>query len=167
MKQVVKVRMLPTQQQAAALRATLAACNEAASWLSAAMHAAHVRRKYDGQRRFYSELKQRFGLSAQPAIRVIGKVADAYATLKSNIEAGNCGPPRSERKYKTHRFVSARMPRSRLMRGACRGRSPRPWVCGRLLCRSGRRLAGAKGCGCWPRRPIWCCCTPARSGKPT
>ena len=37
-------------------------------------------------------LKRRFGLSAQPAIRVIGKVADAYATLRANIDAGNYGP---------------------------------------------------------------------------
>jgi putative transposase len=100
MKQVVKVRIVPTQQQAAALRATLGTCNEAASWLSAAMHAANTRRKYDGQKRFYTELKQRFGLSAQPAIRVIGKVADAYATLKSNIETGNCGPPGSQKRKK-------------------------------------------------------------------
>ena len=38
-KQVVKVRMLPTEEQAAALRETLHACNEAASWLSDQMHA--------------------------------------------------------------------------------------------------------------------------------
>jgi putative transposase len=100
MKPVVKVRIVPTQQQAAELRATLGTCNEAASWLSAAMHAANMCRKYDGQKRFYTELKQRFGLSAQPAIRVIGKVADAYATLKSNIEAGNCGPPGSQKRKK-------------------------------------------------------------------
>ena len=98
MKQVVKVRMLPTQEQAAALRATLGTCNEAASWLSAVMHAADVRRKHDGQKWFYTELKQRFGLSAQPAIRVIGKVADSYATLKANIEAGNYGPPGSQKR---------------------------------------------------------------------
>ncbi len=98
MKQVVKVRMLPTQEQAAALRATLRTCNEAASWLSEVMHAAHVRRKHDGQKRFYTELKQRFGLSAQPAIRVIGKVADSYATLKANIQAGNYGPPGSQKR---------------------------------------------------------------------
>jgi putative transposase len=100
MKQVVKVRILPTQEQAAALRATLGTCNEAASWLSAVMHAAHVRRKHDGQKRFYTELKQRFGLSAQPAIRVIGKVAEAYAELRANIEAGNYGPPGSEKRKK-------------------------------------------------------------------
>jgi putative transposase len=33
-----------------------------------------------------------FGLSAQPAIRVIGKVADAYTTRNANIDAGNYGP---------------------------------------------------------------------------
>jgi putative transposase len=99
-KQVVKVRMLPTQEQAAALQATLNTCNEAASWLSDRMHAERVHRKHDVQKQFYSELKQRFGLSAQPAIRVIGKVADAYTTLRANIEAGNYGSPGSPKRKK-------------------------------------------------------------------
>jgi putative transposase len=98
-KQVVKVRMLPTQEQAAALGATLLACNETASW-SSGMHAERVRRKHEAQKRFYTEVKQRFGLSAQPAIRVIGKVADAYTTLKANLEAGNYGPPGSAKRTK-------------------------------------------------------------------
>ena len=37
-KQVVKVRILPIEDQAVALRDTLHVCNEAASWLSAVMH---------------------------------------------------------------------------------------------------------------------------------
>jgi putative transposase len=65
---VVKVRMLPSEQQAAALGATLGRCNAAASWLSGRMHEERVRRKYEAQKRFYTELKERFGLSAQPAI---------------------------------------------------------------------------------------------------
>jgi putative transposase len=89
---VVKVRVLPTQEQATALRATLGTCNEAASWLSARMHADRVYRKHDAEKRFYTELKRRFGLSAQPAIRVIAKADDAYATLRANIDAGNYGP---------------------------------------------------------------------------
>ncbi len=97
-KQVVKVRVLPVGLEAAALNATLRACNNAASWLSTQMHADGVHRKYDAQRRFYAELRQRFGLSAQPAIRVIGKVADAYATLRANAAAGNYGPPGSRRR---------------------------------------------------------------------
>ena len=64
------------------------------------MHAVRVHRKHDVQKLFYAELKGRFGLSAQPAIRVIGKVADAYAALKANIEAGNHGPPGSEKRKK-------------------------------------------------------------------
>jgi putative transposase len=99
-KQVVKVRMLPTEKQAAALEATLRTCNKAASWLSTAMHAEQVDHKHDAQKRFYTELKQQFGLSAQPAIRVIGKVAGAYATLRANINAGNCGPPGSHKRKK-------------------------------------------------------------------
>jgi putative transposase len=99
-KQVVTVRMLPTREQAAALQATLSTCNEAASWLSAGMHSEQVHRKYDAQKRFYIELKRRFGLSAQPAIRVIGKVADSYAALRANIEAGNYGPPGSPKRKK-------------------------------------------------------------------
>jgi putative transposase len=99
-KQVVKVRMLPTQGEAAALESTLRTCNSAASWLPAGVHAERVHRKHDAQKRFYAELKGRFGLSAQPAIRVIGKVADAYATLRANIEAGNYGPPGSPRRTK-------------------------------------------------------------------
>jgi putative transposase len=97
-KQVVKVRMLPTEEQAAALGATLSTCNGAASWLSARMHELRVRRKFEAQKRFYAQLKELFGLSAQPAIRVIGKVADAYATVKANIDAGNYGPPGSQRR---------------------------------------------------------------------
>ena len=82
-KVVVKVRVLPTADQAAALAATLRTCNESASWLSGRMHELRVCGKYEAQKRFYTDLKARFGLSAQPAIRVIGKVADAYTPPES------------------------------------------------------------------------------------
>jgi putative transposase len=100
MKHVLKVRVLPTEVQAAALEATLLACNEAASWLSSRMHAERVHRKHDAQKRFYGELRQRFGLSAQLAIRVIGKVADAYTAQRGNLAAGNHGPPGSPRRMR-------------------------------------------------------------------
>jgi IS605 OrfB family transposase len=100
MKQVVKVRILSSAEQATALADTLHTCNAAASWLSRSMHADRVHGKHDAQKRFYTELKQRFGLSAQPTIRVIGKVADAYTTLRANIEAGNYGPPGAEKRKK-------------------------------------------------------------------
>ncbi len=43
-------------------------------------------------------MRRKFGLSAQQAIRVIGKVADAYAALRANTFAGNYGPPGSPRR---------------------------------------------------------------------
>src|SRR5262249_22033234 len=81
-----------------ALLATLHACNKAASWLSTQMHPAGVFRKFDAQKRFYVELRERFGLAAQPAIRVIGKTVEAYAALRANLDTGNYGPPGSDRR---------------------------------------------------------------------
>jgi putative transposase len=92
--------MLPTTLEASALKATLRACNDAASWLSTRMHADGVQRKLDAHKRFYTDLRLRFGLSAQPAIRVIGKVAEAYAALLANVGTGKHGPPGSRRREK-------------------------------------------------------------------
>ena len=75
-KRVLKVRMLPTEDQAAALKATLRTCNEAASWLSGRVHADRVRRKHDIQKRFYAELKGRFtvvGTAGDPGDRQGGR----------------------------------------------------------------------------------------------
>lgn len=97
-KQVIKLRMLPSEAQAAALGETLQSCNAAAAWLAQQMHSAHVFRKIDAQHCFYRELRERFGLAAQPAVRVIAKVANAYATMRSNLRAGKYGPPGSARR---------------------------------------------------------------------
>jgi IS605 OrfB family transposase len=90
--------MLPSEAQTAALGETLQSCNAAAVWLAQQMHGAHVFRKVEAQHCFYRELRERFGLAAQPAIRVIAKVANAYTALRSNLRAGNYGPPGSVRR---------------------------------------------------------------------
>jgi Putative transposase DNA-binding domain len=46
-KRVVKVRLLPTEVESAALAATLTACNAAAAWLSTQVHRKRVRNKID------------------------------------------------------------------------------------------------------------------------
>ncbi|HEX2134110.1 MAG TPA: hypothetical protein VHH15_21415 [Actinophytocola sp.] len=99
-KRVVQVRLLPTRDQESALLRTLRTCNEAASWLSQRMHELRLFRKVEVQKKFYTELRERFGLSAQPSIRVIGKVVDAYTTLRANVRAGNYGPPGSRRRHR-------------------------------------------------------------------
>ncbi len=78
MKLAAAVKLLPTPEQAICLRATLARCNEAATWLATAGHAAGVRRQYDMQKTFYYDLRTRFGLTAQAAVMTISKVADAF-----------------------------------------------------------------------------------------
>lgn len=97
---VVQVKLLPTSVQAAALAATLHACNEAAGFVSRVAFERNVKSRNELQKLCYHEIKDRFGLSAQPAVRVVKKVVDAYATLRANIRAGNLGGERSRRRVK-------------------------------------------------------------------
>ena len=78
MKLVAPVKLLPSPEQAVALLGTLARCNEACDWLAEAGLAAGKTRQYDLHRLAYAELRSRFGLTAQAAIRCIAKVADAF-----------------------------------------------------------------------------------------
>jgi putative transposase len=98
-KLVVQVKLLPTAVQAEALSATLRACNEAATWLSRIAYEERVFSRAGLQKLAYTQVKAR-GLSAQPALHVIRKTADAYTSLRANIEAGNLGGPRSRRRRK-------------------------------------------------------------------
>jgi IS605 OrfB family transposase len=78
MKLVANIRLKPTQEQEAELRATLERCNEACNWLSEQAFAAKTTRQYDMQKAFYYPLRERFELTAQVTIQCIKKVADAY-----------------------------------------------------------------------------------------
>jgi putative transposase len=78
MKLVAPVKLLPSPEQAVALLGTLARCNEACDWLAEAGLAAGKTRQYDLHRLAYAELRSRFGLTAQAAVRCIAKVADAF-----------------------------------------------------------------------------------------
>lgn len=99
MKIVVQVKLLPTLEQARALTSTLHACNEAAAWVSRMAFGQKVFARQALQRLVYAELKGR-GLSAQPALHVIRKVADSYSTLHANIRNGNLGPGTSLRRLR-------------------------------------------------------------------
>ncbi|MFD7321414.1 hypothetical protein ACFV9D_10025 [Streptomyces sp. NPDC059875] len=77
MKLVVKVKLQPTPAQAAALEATLRACNRAAIHASNVAFASGVKDRNSLQKLVYADLKGNFGLSAQPAVRVVKKVVDA------------------------------------------------------------------------------------------
>ncbi|MGW0825029.1 RNA-guided endonuclease InsQ/TnpB family protein [Streptomyces sp. NPDC002845] len=97
MKLVVRVKLLPTPRQASALEATLRACNRAATYASQVAFARELKDRNALQKAVYTDLKATFGLSAQPVVRAVKKVVDAYAALKANLQAGNLGPSASKR----------------------------------------------------------------------
>lgn len=78
MKLVVQVKLLPSPEQAAALEATLRACNRAADHVSRTAFTTGVKDRNGLQKLVYADIKATFGLSAQPAVRVVKKVVDAY-----------------------------------------------------------------------------------------
>jgi putative transposase len=92
-----QVKLLPTREQAAALAATLQVANQAADWLSEAAFTRGVKTRPGLQRLAYQQLKEHFELSAQPALHVVRKVADAYQALDANLRAGNLGTQGSKR----------------------------------------------------------------------
>lgn len=90
-KTVVQVKLLPTPGQASALAATLHACNEAADFVSRVAFERNVKSRNELQKLCYQAVKCEFGLSAQPAVRAVKKVVDAYTALRANIRVGNLG----------------------------------------------------------------------------
>jgi len=78
MKLVAALKLLPSRDQAACLKATLARCNDAATWLARVGFENGVLRQYDLHKLAYTDLREQFGLTAQAAVRTIAKVADAF-----------------------------------------------------------------------------------------
>lgn len=78
MKLVAAVKLVPSPEGADALRATLRRCNEAATWLAATGFEGGVLRQYALHKLAYRDLRTRFGLTAQVAVRTVAKVADAF-----------------------------------------------------------------------------------------
>ena len=96
---VAQVKLLPVSAyDADALAATLRACNRAANHASEVAFTKDLKRRNVLQKEVYFALKAEYDLGAQPTVRVVKKVCDAYATLKGNIKAGNLGREGSERR---------------------------------------------------------------------
>lgn len=96
---VAQAKLLPASaHDADALAATLRACNRAANMASEVAFAKDLKRRNVLQEAVYYRLKSDFDLGAQPAVRTIKKVCDAYATLKANLKAGNHGREGSKRR---------------------------------------------------------------------
>ncbi|MEU8762009.1 transposase [Streptomyces sp. NPDC048659] len=95
------MRLLPAStHDADALSATVHTCNQAANSVSEAAHTKGLKRRNELQEAVYYDTKAAFGLAAQPTVRVIKKVVDAYAALRATIDAGNLGPRGSKRRLR-------------------------------------------------------------------
>jgi IS605 OrfB family transposase len=83
MKLTLQTQLLPTQEQVLALEATMRAFNAAADWLAGEAFARKTANKILLQKLYYATLRERFGLSAQMAVRCIAQVCEAYKRDKT------------------------------------------------------------------------------------
>jgi predicted transposase len=94
MRLTLQRKLVPTPEQHTALLNTMRALNAAASYAAQVGFAAHVFTQQSIHRRCYREWRGRFGLSAQMAVRAIGK---AVGHCQSNAFRGNHQAVRWER----------------------------------------------------------------------
>jgi predicted transposase len=78
MRLIVAIQLLPTAQQADALRRTLETANAACDYISQVAWESQTFRHFPIHRLTYQAVRETFGLAAQLAVRCIGKVADTY-----------------------------------------------------------------------------------------
>ncbi len=83
MKLTLQLKLVPTAEQHTALLETLRAFNAAASYAAQVGFAAHVFSQQAIHVRCYRELRDRFGVSSQMAVRAIGKVVETFRRDKT------------------------------------------------------------------------------------
>jgi IS605 OrfB family transposase len=126
MKLTTRIKLLSSPQQHQAPLRTMRQFNAACNHLSQFVFSRRVFDKYDLHQALYYTLRAQFGLSSQMAVRVLGKVADAYKTELTNAR-------REERELSLCRFRddSAVVYDARLLTYA-KERVSIKTVCGRL-----------------------------------
>ncbi|MEZ4726199.1 MAG: hypothetical protein R3E79_03585 [Caldilineaceae bacterium] len=78
MKLIAQVKLKPNTEQAESLKETLLAANGAAQFVSDFAWMAKSFKQYDLHHACYYDIREKFGLTAQMAVRVIAKVTDSY-----------------------------------------------------------------------------------------
>ena len=126
MKLIAQVKLQPTPEQADALYNTLLAWNEAANYISNQAWEAQSFHAYDLHHANYYTVRQRFGLTAQAAIRVIAVVADAY---KLDNRVKRTFRPLGSMTY-DNRILSWSLSKSQVSIWTVNGRQKMPFVCG-------------------------------------
>lgn len=84
MKQVIVLKLEPTAAQQHALLTTMQAFNEGCQYVGELAFQHHLANKIALQPLVYQELRNRFGLSSQMAVRAISSGCEAYKVSKSS-----------------------------------------------------------------------------------
>ena len=85
MKRTIQLKLLPTPEQADALKRTLVAANAACDSISQVAWDSRTFGQFPIHRLTYGAVRETFGIAAQLTVRCIAKVADAYK-LDRNVQ---------------------------------------------------------------------------------
>jgi len=125
-KLVAQLKLLPTPEQADALRRTLETTNAACNFISQIAWDAQTFGKFAVQKLCYAAVREQFGLAAQMTIRALAKVADAY---KLDTKRMRSFRPHAAIAY-DDRILSYAIPASSVSIWTLDGRQRIPFVCG-------------------------------------
>jgi putative transposase len=126
MKLTAQLKLLPTPEQADALKRTLEAANAACDYISTVAWETHTFGKFALQKRCYTAVREQFGLAAQMTIRALAKVGDAY---KLDPNTRRTFRPLASIAY-DDRILSFALPACLVSIWTLNGRQAIPFVCG-------------------------------------
>lgn len=78
MKLTIQIRPTPTAEQSALLRTTMERFNQAATFAAKVAFDAGIFNRPSVHKLAYREIRERFGLSAQMAVRAVGKAVECF-----------------------------------------------------------------------------------------
>jgi len=127
MKLIAPIKLLPTPEQAQALRKTLEVANTACNYISDQAWESKTFRQFPLHKLTYYPVKEIFDLSAQMVVRAISKVADAYKLDR-----------KAKRTFKPHgaiafdnRILTYKLDRMELNIWTVAGRQKMSFACGK------------------------------------
>jgi putative transposase len=126
MRLTAAIQLLPTPEQANALKRTLETANAACDYISQVAWETKTFRQFPIHRLTYTAVRETFGLAAQLAVRCIAKVADAY---KLDRKTKRTFEPYGAVPY-DDRILSYNLKGSEVSIWTLDGRQAIPFVCG-------------------------------------
>jgi IS605 OrfB family transposase len=128
MKLIAQLKLQPTPEQHEALKRTLEAANAACNYVSDVAWQSRVFGQFALHKLCYTDIRARFGLGADVAVRVFAKVSDAY---KLDRKSKRTFKPLAAFPF-NDRLVSYKLAKRIVSIWTMNGRQKMPFVCGEL-----------------------------------